>query len=294
MSKTDSLDFNLSDPCLLFQILENLGSSVMVVDLERKIRYINQKVEELTGYNKKELIDRSLQELLFLIFSQDLCQFERILKENKCEFDTLLRKKDGTTFFAHVIATVLKYEKKAVGIVVNFFDITEKKELEKSLYEAAITDYLTGLYNRRYLELFLKREKAISDRYNLPFSIILLDLDNFKLINDIYGHEIGDKVLVEVAKLLKDNLRSTDIIGRWGGEEFLIILPNTNFEQALNVAEKLRALLCTLSIPPVERITASFGVSEYKKEEPYEKTLKRADLALYKAKAEGKNCVVVF
>ncbi len=291
MSETPSLKYDLSDPALLFQILDSLGSGLILIDLERKIRYANKKTEELTGYTLEEIINGRPQELFFYFFHKDpTCQFERILKEEHCQFDALLKRKDETTFYAHIIATVLKFENEPIGVVLNFFDITEKKELEKKLHEAAITDYLTGLYNRRFLEQILQREKAIADRYGLPFSLILSDLDNFKIINDIYGHQVGDKILVEIAKLLRNNLRATDILGRWGGEEFLIILPNTDIKKALRVAEKLKELLCYLKVPPVEGVTASFGVSEYQKGETYEETIKRADLALYKAKAEGKNC----
>jgi len=240
MLNSHTLNDFFKDSEVLLQVLESLGSAIILVNFERKIRYANKKAEELTGYTKNELINENPREFLFVIFSQDLCQFERILEEGHCEFDTLLKRRDGTTFFAHIIATVLKIKENPVGIVLNFIDITEKKELERRLIEASITDYLTGLYNRRFLDQILQREKAMSDRYNIPFSIIILDLDNFKIINDVYGHHTGDKVLVEVAKILKNNLRITDVCGRVGeGEEFLIILPNSDMEKALKVAEKL-------------------------------------------------------
>ncbi|MFN3921765.1 MAG: GGDEF domain-containing protein, partial [Caldimicrobium sp.] len=136
--------------------------------------------------------------------------------------------------------------------------------------------------------------KAVADRYGITFSLILLDIDNFKLINDIYGHAKGDEVLVKVAQILKDNLRASDLCGRWGGEEFLILLRSANLFQGLNKAEKLRELIAKLNIPPIESITASFGVAEYNSPESYEETLRRADLALYRAKSQGKNCVIAF
>lgn len=294
MSEAYSLKDFLSNAELLHQIIESLGSGVILVDKEKKISYFNKRAEELTGYSREEVLYRSPKELLFVFFSPETCQFERIFEEEHCEFDTLLKRKDGSTFFAHIIATLLRLKEEPMGVLLNFIDVTEKKELEKRLHEASITDFLTELYNRRFLDQILQREKAIADRYGLPFSLILVDLDNFKVINDIYGHQVGDKVLVEIARLLKSHLRATDIVGRWGGEEFLIILPHTNIEKAFRVAEKLRELICHLRVPPVEVVTASFGVSEYQRGESYEETLRRADLALYKAKAEGKNCVIVF
>ncbi len=275
-------------------LLENLGFALLVLDQEKTIVFANKKASELTGYEREDLLGQKPLELLFALFSPELCSLEKLLTDGQCDFDALLKRKDGTEFFAHLNARLLSFNEKLSFILVTFIDITERKELEKRLFEASIKDPLTGLYNRRFIDEAMKREVAIADRYAVPFSLILIDLDNFKTINDIYGHDVGDKVLVSLSKLLKENLRKADAIARWGGEEFLILLRNTKLSQALEVAEKLRKILCGMEIPPVPAISASFGVAEYKKGEPLDETLKRADLALYKAKAEGKNCVIAF
>lgn len=294
MFTTHPLEEDFFSSFSVHQILDAVGSALLVIDLNKRIRYVNRVALELTGYEKEEILGRDIREVLFSMVNHKKCSFEDVMRKGFCEFDALLKKKNGEDFFAHVKATLFPERSSAQAIFFNFFDITEKKLLERKLLEASITDYLTGLYNRRFMEEALKREKAVADRYGITFSLILLDIDNFKLINDIYGHAKGDEVLVKVAQILKDNLRASDLCGRWGGEEFLILLRSANLSQGLNKAEKLRELIAKLNIPPIESITASFGVAEYNSPESYEETLRRADLALYRAKSQGKNCVIAF
>ncbi|MFN4132572.1 MAG: diguanylate cyclase [Caldimicrobium sp.] len=294
MFTTHSIDEDFFSSSSVHQILDAIGGALLVIDLNKRIRYVNKVALELTGYEKEEILGRDIREVLFSMVNHKKCGFEDIMEKGFCEFDALLKKKNGEDFFAHVKATLFPERNSAQAIFFNFFDITEKKLLERKLLEASITDYLTGLYNRRFMEEALKREKAVADRYGITFSLILLDIDNFKLINDIYGHAKGDEVLVKVAQILKDNLRASDLCGRWGGEEFLILLRSANLSQSLNKAEKLREMIAMLKIPPIESITASFGVAEYNSPESYEETLRRADLALYRAKSQGKNCVIAF
>jgi len=204
-----------------------------------------------------------------------------------------LNKGDGETFFAHIFSTLITHEGRSY-VLVNFYDVTPQKELEKRLYQAAITDSLTGLYNRRFADEMLKQEKLTYKRYKTPFCILLIDLDNFKIVNDIYGHDVGDKVLIAVAKVLKSSVRESDIVARWGGEEFLILLRRIELEDAIKVAEKIRNAICQLKLPPVEGITASIGVSCYSGEDDVYDLVRKADLALYQAKTQGKNCVILF
>ena len=126
--------------------------------------------------------------------------------------------------------------------------------------------------------------------------MIIFDLDHFKQINDTFGHNVGDKVLKEVARIVRKNLRNTDIFARWGGEEFIILLPNTDLKGAKSVAEKLRRAIERLYIPELKgrKITASFGVTQVYNDELLAEAIHRADTALYKAKNEGRNQVKVF
>ncbi len=179
---------------------------------------------------------------------------------------------------------------KMVGTVQ---DITEEVLINQELEYIATTDKLTGVYNRRKLEeLFVYEEKRFK-RYSSPISILFLDIDYFKSVNDTYGHDVGDDVLVELVKVLKDNIRQIDILARWGGEEFLILSPETNIDNAKIIAKKLRLAVENNSFNIVGKITISIGVSSFKINEKFSDLIKRADIALYEAKVNGRNQVVL-
>jgi diguanylate cyclase (GGDEF)-like protein len=170
----------------------------------------------------------------------------------------------------------------------------ELDEKNKELLKLSVTDKLTGLYNRVKLDDSMINEYAIALRYDRVFSIILLDIDFFKQVNDIYGHKIGDDVLVEIARVLTQNIRKTDILGRWGGEEFLIICPQTTQDEALHLATKINRAVASYDFSTYEKqVTVSIGVCEYEKEFDIEKMLLYADEALYLAKQNGRNRVEV-
>lgn len=163
------------------------------------------------------------------------------------------------------------------------------KEKNAILERISTTDHLTQIYNRSFVDKTLSAEMARSRRYRTPLSVLLFDLDKFKLINDQYGHDIGDKVLIQFAKLVETITRETDVFGRWGGEEFILLCPNTDMQQAYQLAEKIR--LCIAETPTTEdiAITTSIGVSEFDFRESSNQLLKRCDQALYKAKDSGRN-----
>lgn len=170
--------------------------------------------------------------------------------------------------------------------------VDDLRKARNEMEKLATIDALTGIYNRMYLEKILDREHKRVDRYESELSIIMVDIDFFKRINDTHGHLTGDAVLIKFAETIKDNVRDTDIVGRWGGEEFLIISPEININQAENLSNKIRNIVEHLSFPESEKITSSFGVAQYKKGESITKTISRADKALYKAKELGRNQVV--
>lgn len=159
-------------------------------------------------------------------------------------------------------------------------------------YTNIYTDALTGLHNRRKLDEILQEESDRSQRYQYAFSCILLDIDDFKKVNDTFGHLVGDEVLIGIAQILKNNLRKTDLPGRWGGEEFLILLPQQNIRTATTLAEKLRKAVACSNLPEVGSITSSFGVAEFQSDDSVVSFIARADECLYLAKAKGKNKVV--
>ena len=160
-----------------------------------------------------------------------------------------------------------------------------------TLYQLSITDKLTGLNNRMKLDRVLMDEVERARRYSSVFSVILMDIDHFKKINDTFGHQLGDETLVRFADLIRENIRTTDIAGRWGGEEFLVICPETDLESARNLAEKLRVKIENYNFPGVSKQTASFGVNQFSPENEISQLIGLADDALYRAKETGRNRV---
>jgi len=168
---------------------------------------------------------------------------------------------------------------------------TYNRKLEK----ISVTDSLTGCYNRLKIEEFLHKQEAIFNRYRHPFSVILCDIDHFKKINDTFGHLAGDAVLIEMVALFNQRLRSTDILGRWGGEEFIIVTPNTDLSAAMTLAEALRQELADHEFAMIGHQTASFGVAEFPGGSySVSHLIGRADEALYKAKEKGRNVAIAY
>jgi diguanylate cyclase (GGDEF)-like protein/PAS domain S-box-containing protein len=171
-------------------------------------------------------------------------------------------------------------------------DITEQKEAESYLMELAVKDHLTKIYNRRYITERLEADIELCKRANRTFSLIMFDIDHFKNINDTYGHNVGDNVLIKLTDIVKRRIRKIDIFARWGGEEFLIMLPESMLENARLLAENLRKLIEETDILRDRTVTCSFGVTEYYEGDTVDFIVKRADDCLYKAKFLGRNTVV--
>lgn len=167
----------------------------------------------------------------------------------------------------------------------------ELREKNRELELLAITDRLTGICNRLRLDEVFEYELGRSERYSIHFSVMLMDIDYFKNVNDTYGHQVGDAVLVEIAGIFVKHLRKVDIPGRWGGEEFLIICPETNADKAFAIAEKLRTAIEQFNFTVAGHITASFGVTSYQQGDDVKNMMARVDKALYQAKEYGRNRV---
>lgn len=167
----------------------------------------------------------------------------------------------------------------------------ELAERNRELARLSSTDRLTGLCNRLKLDEGLEEALAHARRYATPFSLVLIDVDHFKQVNDTHGHQVGDTTLVEVAGLLRDHVRETDLVGRWGGEEFLVVCTETERGGGVDTAEQLRRAIELHDFPVIGRKTASFGVSEYRDGDGIEAMVARADAALYRAKSGGRNRV---
>jgi diguanylate cyclase (GGDEF)-like protein len=170
-----------------------------------------------------------------------------------------------------------------------FRRILELTNLVSETNELSIRDYLTGLYNRRYISDIFDNELNRSRRNNTQFSLLMIDIDNFKKINDTFGHNVGDNVLSEISERLLSVSRKADIISRWGGEEFLILCPGTGPLEASKTAERLLSVINSSEFKEVKEVTISIGVVTHNKDENFEAIVNRADECLYKAKENGKN-----
>ncbi len=171
--------------------------------------------------------------------------------------------------------------------------VAETEALMTKLRHQAMTDLLTGLGNRRWLNERAAEELSRAERQGEPLSIIVLDLDRFKGINDGHGHETGDRVLVATGEIVRTCLRSYDLAARIGGEEFCILLPRTSLDEAESIAERLRTTLAATTVPPLRqgRMTASFGICAASAGDRLPDMQLRADFALYEAKRDGRNCI---
>jgi diguanylate cyclase (GGDEF)-like protein len=175
-------------------------------------------------------------------------------------------------------------------------DITERKQLEDQLRQQAATDELTGLWNRRHFMQAGRQELERARRYGQPLSLLMIDADHFKRVNDLHGHAVGDETLRQLARMIREAVREVDIPGRLGGEEFAVLLPNTDLDSAGAFAERLRRTIeqnAPASSDPIPPITVSIGVAAYHPTlDSFDELLRIADDALYRAKANGRNCVV--
>ncbi|WP_324172880.1 diguanylate cyclase [Sulfurimonas sp.] len=178
-----------------------------------------------------------------------------------------------------------------INYLINFTDITklsqEKEATEKKVYK----DSLTGISNREKFEEVFEYELTQSKRYNRKFSLVILDIDHFKKFNDMFGHLIGDEILTILSQSIEQNKRESDFFARWGGEEFVILFTNTNLEIATKLTENFRKIIQNIQHKSAGKVTASFGLSSYKKGDTKESIFKRADEALYEAKHSGRNCL---
>jgi len=227
------------------------------------------------------------------IFEDSKNWISKLSELNEIDRTVKIENKDGEDRVFTI--NIDDYEQKGEHYVISFTDITELKEKSNLLEYQANHDQLTGLFNRQKFNEIFKKEIKREKRYNNNLSLIIFDIDNFKNFNDDFGHNVGDEVLKIISKVLLENIREHDSVARWGGEEFLVLLPQTDELGAKNVAEKIRKAIESYKRDDIPRqITASFGVTRFKEDDNETSVLKKADDALYKAKKEGKNRVEVF
>ncbi len=259
-------------------------------DASGKIIDVSKAYCMICGYTKAELIGKSHNIVRHPDNPQEFFKniWEHISKGQAWHGDIRNRAKDGQTYW--IDATINPIED-ASGKIISYYSISHDITAKKLAEELALTDTLTGLANRRKLDADFEELAKLYGRHKTTFSIIIVDIDKFKSVNDTYGHEIGDTVLQKFAKILKNNTRAIDKVGRWGGEEFMILCPETNETDAIALAQKLRAEIAKTEFAVVGKVTASFGVSTFREYDTPSSCSKRADDALYTAKDAGRDRV---
>jgi len=299
-------------PCDIYKaILDQTYDGVYFVDNDKRITYWNKGAESISGYQPGDVISfRCSDDLLCHIDTEGrdmcgpLCPLSRAVNGGQFTGQTrvYLKHKDGRRVPVDMVSSPVSCpDGQKLGAVQIFRDASiyeEEAKASELLSKLASLDPLTELLNRRKIELELDLEIKKSKRLGLPLSLIFCDLDYFKLINDQYGHQIGDEVLKGISRQLQAGIREYDRVARYGGEEFLIMLPQTKAEIAAEIAERLRLsierwrLIHQEKLWPFE-ITISLGVAELKKDETMASLIDRADKALYRAKQSGRNAVFV-
>lgn len=274
----------------------NLGEWHWYYD-QNKVIFNEKKVTQI-GYDIEEV-----GEVGFEFFTNKLHpdDYERVMqnmrahligKTDAYEVEYRIQHKEGHYLWYYDRGVVTKRDSENKPLILQgiVFDITASKKIEDKLRHLSKHDELTDLYNRR--ELYTTLEQLIK-AYHLngtPFSLIMFDIDHFKKINDKYGHLVGDNVLKHLADFIKEDKRAKDEIYRYGGEEFILTLPVTAIDGALNTASRFHEKIQQLEVPKVGNFTISMGVVEYKENETIDDVIKRVDKLMYEAKEAGRNC----
>ncbi len=285
-------------------LLDQLGSIIIELDDKGNICFLNKAWEKFTGYSIDESHDRSLLDFMEkpqTAGSYISNELKKILTGNmqSHNFEFKLKNKFNEELWVEArFEITLSKDHKSRSISGTIDNVTSRKKAQNDLEYLAMHDGLTGLYNRLYFESELKRFSATASRGNGPHTLLYLDLDRFKIINDTLGHHHGDIVLRNISELISSRLRKTDFIARIGGDEFALLFPNTNQETASTLATNICKLLddyqCKIE-GKVFKVNCSIGIAEVNGEAiAAEEYMKRADIALYAAKKQGRNLVHIY
>ena len=276
------------------EYLAIVDENVIVIIMNREMIITDASAAfcKVSKTNKLEIIGKKYSDICISNIAEDLHQvaYDTIRSEKvwSCEVEAIAS--DGSRFWVkNVISPKYAHDGVLLGYVSVGHDITAQKMVEK----LSVTDSLTKIFNRFKLDEIMEYELEKSKRYKHTFSLIMVDLDDFKKVNDHFGHQTGDDVLRIIADILSTNTRTSDTVGRWGGDEFMLICPETKAAEAEITAEKIRNVVDKSYFPKIGHLTISAGVASYiAPDDTQESMLSRADLALYEAKGEGRNRVV--
>jgi diguanylate cyclase (GGDEF)-like protein/PAS domain S-box-containing protein len=289
-------------------ILDSLHDGVYFVDVNKRITYWNKGAERITGYDSSEAVGISCSDNL-LVHIDDKgvnlcktgCPLAQTLMDGRVrETEAYLQHKDGHRLPVFIRVSPLRDSGgRIVGAVETFSDNSSKALLLHridELQKESLVDPLTGLANRRCIDMKLHSRIDELRRYGWPCGVLFLDIDNFKIVNDTHGHNVGDRVLMMVARTLSSNLRSHDLLGRYGGEEFVAVVTNLNMAQLHYFAKRLRLLVEKSSLDTeysTIRVTVSIGATVVRPEDTVETAITRADLFMYNSKIGGRNRVSI-
>jgi diguanylate cyclase (GGDEF)-like protein/PAS domain S-box-containing protein len=289
-------------------LLDNMYDGVYFVDRERRITYWNKGAERITGYSGADVVGQCCADNILKHVDESgnqlclsACPLTKTIQSGEAhESEIYLHHKAGHRVPIRVrVAPLRDSEGRITGAVEVFSENSSKVTSNQRILElekVAFLDPLTGVGNRRYTEMILEGRLNELQRYGWSFAVLFFDIDNFKQVNDTYGHDVGDQVLKVLSRTLLMNLRSFDFIGRWGGEEFLGIVVNVSEDQLFPIANKFRFLVEHSSIPVGKkalRVTVSIGATLARREDTLVTLVKRADELLYKSKTEGRNRISI-
>lgn len=278
----------------LSKVVEQIDDSVIITDKRGVITYVNQAFCDHTGFSKKEVLGKNPKLLKSSVQNDTFYEnLWKTISSGEVFRKTLVNKKKNNDFYYEnkTITPLKNDENDIIGYVSTGKDVTSETLMHKEMENIATFDKLTGIYNRYKFEELYELESERSQRFSQPLSLILIDIDHFKLVNDTYGHTVGDEVLKKLADVIKNNIRKIDIFARWGGEEFLVLSPSTDLGNIQILAEKLRLAVESASFPGVDHLTISLGVSIFKNNDTFSELFKRVDQGLYYAKEHGRNQV---
>lgn len=296
-----------TDPSFYKELLDHMSDGVYFVDRDRRILYWNEGAYRLTGYTAEELVGRRCQDDTLCHVDtaghrlcQDGCPLTASVNDGGAhEAQVFLRHKQGRRVPVAVrVQPVLAADGTIAGAVEIFSDdsvLRAARRKTEQMKRLAFLDPLTQLPNRRYLEMSLQTALSEYQMHHDPFGVLVIDLDRFKAINDGFGHATGDRALQEVAKTLSGALRSTDIVGRWGGDEFIAVLPHVDSETLRALAERCRVLVAQTSFPSIDgspvSVSVSIGGTLPCADDTAEGLIKRADELMYQSKTSGRGRV---
>lgn len=285
---------------LLDVILNNVDAYIYMKDSNRHFKYVNSKVADLFGLPAEKIIDRLDSDVLPKEQADHFWQTDKLVFENNDKIIINETSEGSDNKIHHYLSTKVPYNfhndnKTLIGFST---DITELYQLKEKFKRLANTDELTNIYNRRYFFENANNEFSRAKRHHQHLAVISFDVDHFKAVNDVYGHPIGDQMLIQITQLIAPTIRAEDIFARIGGEEFSILLPNTSKLQSQKTAERLRCLfdqkIIYLSDDTQLSITISLGVSMLKSNDTcFQDLYSRSDFAMYQAKSNGRNQVFV-